>query len=1178
MKNILHTISRHVALPLLLLLAAVAAGCSDPSARQRADRLNERAYAERYRSLALTRRYALEALEASRGYDAGTAESYNNLAFVCLAKMHYGKAEEFLRYAASVSDNLVEQLVADVQLMRLCQRTSHNKSFYTYMQLSRQLMARIAADEGRLNEHQRRRWVYACSEFCIVASTYFYYVGLEDKGASELLHIDPNGEVVKDTAQLLGYYYNIGSGGILRGGTAEEVCQEEFNYLMRCYLLSRQYGYPYWEANSLQALSEHLQDARMRTMLMRDNVQEMDMVNVDKMPARLIAGNLATRSLDIFGRYGDVYQTAGAYRTLAQCYFDIADYKSALICLNNALGSNPRVQRAPDLVASLREKLSLVYSALDNKRQSDYNRNIYLDLQEHTRQDRMLEARAEQLDTQAVQLNMMIGAVALAVLVLVALLVWLRHKRRRESAQTLPPEVVEPLEQWSRERQTDAQAFAGRMEEIEEQTAMTRMQLDENRMLNMEQRAKISLAGNIMPLIDRIAAETSRLAHDTDMPDGQRARRYAYVMELADKIDEYNNALTQWIKLRRGDLTVRVESFALQQVFDVIEGSRMEYALKGIDFEVAPTGAVVKADRTLTLFMINTLADNARRYTPRGGRVRVEATEGERWVEIAVRDNGAGMTEGQLGSLFSAQVIVDEQLGAEAHGTGDDAAHKSHGFGLLNCKGIIEKYKKLSTIFGVCDIGAESRAGEGSRFWFRLPKGVVRTLCVAALCLVCGSHVAGAAHRGAAGRCLERAGAFADSAYFSNIAGRYARTLDYADSCRHWLNAYYRTLHPGSRLLLTAEGDPKRAAEMQWFYGGVPCNYSIILDMRNESAVAALALHRWQVYSYNNKVYTQLFRDTSADNSLAQSVRVMQKSEASKNVAVVLLVALLVSIFPLYYFSYYRPRLRYRNAVECVGTIGSVLVGKGTARDKHDTIARLWQKGRGGDTDDPQTARLARLVEQIEGVLKDDMASDGDMRQRLGEADDELQRLRYERDRLHVSNSVLDNCLSTLKHETMYYPCRIKQLVETTGHDAGALDELVHYYRTLFCVLTEQAQRQTAAGGRMDYGMAAHVFALLKKIGGGRKLDIAARVATDARYVCIDVPLPSLTLDEKQLSELFTPLTADFRFLVCRQIMRELGETGNARACGIQAFASGDGGTRIEITLTQKIWKNLRLS
>ena len=57
--------------------------------------------------------------------------------------------------------------------------------------------------------------------------------------------------------------------------------------------------------------------------------------------------------------------------------------------------------------------------------------------------------------------------------------------------------------------------------------------------------------------------------------------------------------------------------------------------------------------------------------------------------------------------------------------------------------------------------------------------------------------------------------------------------------------------------------------------------------MRNESAVAALALHEWQVYSYNNKIYTQLYKELSADDSLPDYCRQMQQSQTNKRIAVI---------------------------------------------------------------------------------------------------------------------------------------------------------------------------------------------------------------------------------------------------------------------------------------------------
>ena len=78
-------------------------------------------------------------------------------------------------------------------------------------------------------------------------------------------------------------------------------------------------------------------------------------------------------------------------------------------------------------------------------------------------------------------------------------------------------------------------------------------------------------------------------------------------------------------------------------------------------------------------------------------------------------------------------------------------------------------------------------------------------------------------------------------------------------------------------------GNPSLIApEIKWFHDSVSTNYHIILDMRNESAVAALALHEWQLYSYNNRIYTQLFKEMSADNTLGNYCLTMQQSQTNK--------------------------------------------------------------------------------------------------------------------------------------------------------------------------------------------------------------------------------------------------------------------------------------------------------
>ena len=125
--------------------------------------------------------------------------------------------------------------------------------------------------------------------------------------------------------------------GLFAGEDSKAVAQEEFSLLMKCYLLAEQGGYPYWMAQAMQALSEHMLQPSTSPQLLKTNNPFIEYVNIDGMPDSLLAGNLAQRSLNLFTKYGDVYQTAGAQRTLASCYWEIKDYPSALICLNNAL-------------------------------------------------------------------------------------------------------------------------------------------------------------------------------------------------------------------------------------------------------------------------------------------------------------------------------------------------------------------------------------------------------------------------------------------------------------------------------------------------------------------------------------------------------------------------------------------------------------------------------------------------------------------------------------------------------------------------------------------------------------------------------------------------------------------------------------------------------------------------
>ena len=998
-----------------LLALLIFSACSSPD-RQVVDKLNSLSYAYHYRHIDSTELFAQRAYDAAAGYAAGRAEALNNKAFVSIARMDYDKAEQQLNEALSVTDNQIELYIAEVQMMRLCQRRSDNRAFYEHRERAESHLLRIMEERDALSERLQRRMNYAETEMAIVNSTYYYYVGLERQSVEAIQTMDT--EVARrDTAQYLNYLYNIGAGGVLTDGSAEQIRADEIECLERCLTIADRCHYPYFKAQALEGLADHTGDI-----------------------------SLAEEALQLFKTYGDVYQIAGAYRTLASCYHAMGDDYQALDNLNKAL-ADKRINQAPDLVASIREQLSVAYSAVDDKPQSDYNRNIYIDLQEQTRQDRELEARAGILDHEATQLNWMILAVIVAILLLLFFL-WLFNRLNR--------------------RQHDDHQLDDVLEQKQEEVAEARLRVERNERRHLEQRAKISLAMGILPLIDRIRHEVNHLVSLDKLDNPGKQESLNYIRELTDNINEQNEVLTHWIQLRQGELSMHVESFPLQALFDIVARSKKTFQMKGVDLRVSPAEASVKADRVLTLFMLNTLADNARKFTPEGGHVDISATEKDNYVEVSVADTGHGMNADVLAHVF------------------DHKVQQGHGFGLMNCKGIIEKYRKTSQLFSVCSLQAESEEGRGSRFFFRLPKGIKRLILLLAILSPLTAHLSPLSAQSA----LDRAHIFADSAYFSNINGTYARTLEFADSCRACLNAHYQQQHPKGQLLMQAESDDATPAEIEWLHDGIDTNYQIILDIRNESAVAALALHEWSLYAYNNKVYTQLFKELSADATLADYCRTMQQSQQNKRIAVILLLVLLVLIVPAYYMLYYRHRLYQRFRQE---------------RQQQTNIEM---------------------------------------------ADDELRRAELENANLHVANSVLDNCLSTLKHETMYYPSRIRQLVD--AGDMQSLTEVAAYYRDLYGILIQQATSQVERiklhihpvelyGQKVlgDENLLHYLFELIrgeKLEARGEKLEVKAEVKDD-KYVVFSIPLTTR----------LSPLTS----LLIRQIVRDHGEATARRGCGI---------------------------
>lgn len=1187
-----QVILRHTHLKLLasMLVLVWFCGCGSHSSNE-AEHCNDLAYYYHYRNLDSVNTYAHRAIRVAGHDEKIVSEALNHLAFVAIMRMNYPLAKQLCDSISAISDDQIELLVSDIQQMRICQRESRNKDFYVSYQQAGQRLRRITEESNELTPRQQRRMVYARSEYDIVASTYFYYVGLDRQAVQAISRIGEE-QISSDTAQLINYLYSYGAGGMTNKGTKGEVNQQEFDLLMRAYRLSEESQSTFWIANTLQAISEHLLQRPDGSRLIDDNPRDIRLLNVDSMPDSLLAGNLAERSLRLFQRYGDVYQTAGALRTLANCYWQISDYPSALICLQKALAEDSVINRAPDLVASIREQLCIVYSALDDKQASDYNRNLYLDLQEQTRQDRFYEARADQLDRTSHTLNVMLSSVAFMILVLLGLLGLFAYLRNREGNHaTLAPLLIS-LQRWKEKQNEQQHNLSNLYEETAEQLAVSQTRVIANKRQYLEQRAKVSLVNGLLPLIDRMLLEIKHLVEDKEN-SALRKERMEYLTELIHQVNFSNAMLTEWIKLRQGKPSVQIESFPIQSIFNLIEKAKTEFRLKGVLLHIEPSTAWVKADRVLTLFMVNTLIDNALKYTAEKGKVTVSAQKKENYVEVSIADTGCGMNEEQLQHLFEFKPVTDEQV----FGNAVPRQFHSHGFGLMNCKGIINQYRKISRVFSVCILSVESEVSKGSRFFFRLPAGKVAKMLVLLTVFVNGLKVAAKPLTTTQHRLLQQASLFADSAYQSNIRGTYRQTLRYADSCCAVLNRFHQTLcGDHSFMSITAHGKLE-IPEVKWLRERIPVNYDVILSIRNEVAVAALALHEWKIYQYNNQAYTQLFKATSFDKTLPNYCAMMQRSETNKHIAIVLLVILLLMIVPSYYFIYYRHRISFLLCADQVRQLTETLSSEIPLEDKLKAAKAVERA--------TLPSLLKSLVEQICTALKATADVERISQDRLQEVKEQLERSKIEDERLHLSNSTLDNSLSALKHETMYYPSRIALLLEEDGetnlHD---IQELASYYRALFnlfCIQTVNQLSLVPLSGRVvalndvvpsetkvvsfkgskptdgreecvigDVEMLRYLFEILQKQNNDNPLSIEIE-CKGKDYLLLRIPIERLCGNIHGRNSLFTPSMDNLPYLLCSQIVRDDGELTNRRGCGIVAQRKNDK-TYLVITLAK--WKN----
>jgi signal transduction histidine kinase len=1340
--------------------------------------LNEKAISFLWNNIDSAEQYARFAQEVSGRHSDERAKAVNTLARIAFIKMDFTQAWDLYSSVPSITGNMLEVVASEIGLMRICQRTSDNVSFYEYRNSILLNLRSLHEEHEALNDAQASRLLSLERSFRMESARYWFELEQLGQAGREMSYVVPDNLLREDHDRFLMYTYMHGLGIGLETYGQEEVASQRLRSLDNCLRSAVRYNNVRMQALSISAICSLLLEYGPENVLSGVSDDMLSRLNASDVQPELLPTQLALKALQLSASYGGQYEIIESERLLASCYIERGLYQEALGALSTALdmlNDNYRLNCAgngsfeplelyrtdgviveekwmaamphatvPECLSSLREQMSLAYSGLDNKPASDYNRTVYLELQKNIRLDRRYEARTILLERSNRRLTGMLYAVAAAI-VLLLVFILLFHKRINAANRkyvvmmqktiglcenilrpapagtdiiewlnrTVAPELMdltgaesivvdenaEITASWGGKRvNRDSRAVlntvapflkaalknadelvgqADRLKQAEKQHYLYRLHAENNKRENLARKTCCQVVAECLPFIDRMRSE---IRHMAEMPAGskQYAQSLQYVRELAERINQYNDLLSQWIRIRQGVVALNIESFKLQSLFDIVSRSSRSFMQKGVELDVAETDAVVRADRVLTLFMINTLADNARKFTPAGGKVTVEAQQGSDYVEISVSDTGVGLSEDDVRLIRDEKVFAPDQIGQ------GQSQGKGSGFGLMNCKGIIEKYRKSDDLFHVCSFNVESTPGKGSRFSFRLPKGIRRALSV--LLILCAGVTARAQESdGAQDSLLVKAYNYANQTYLCNTEGRFEEALTYADSAFEALNKDY-LLHGGSQNMLLSIFDVLVPAETYWLEDGFATDYETVLWLRNEIAVSALAMRDWVVYRYNDDAYLKLFKLYFGEWKIEEDCRELQRTNSNLTIAVIVFVLIFLTVLLARYVMHLRHWMKFRSdlqqAIRVVNSISDItavtdldnfnaddVVSRLTdgifmeldhLADMRSFMITLNDEGRmitAVHNDGPADERLSDRVNACLAQGTEQSSADGlchalplmmtldDEQRMIGavgfrlehepddtwqiikgmvvnylatalyscvirfesgfrdieQIEDELERIRYEENRLHVSNLILDNCLSTLKHETVWYPNRIVQMVGD-GAQISDMEELVDYYREIFGILSQYALSQTTtqlvhrdvfAVSELADKVSAYIKKAQQRSGYSGKVsvekqdltvsadsvmleylaeslidrgmadggDMLFKAVADGKFVRFELHRKCAVPEPEVLDGLFTPLMNkdNMAYVLCRQIIREHDEAFGHPGCRINAESEPDG-------------------
>jgi PAS domain S-box-containing protein len=177
--------------------------------------------------------------------------------------------------------------------------------------------------------------------------------------------------------------------------------------------------------------------------------------------------------------------------------------------------------------------------------------------------------------------------------------------------------------------------------------------------------------------------------------------------EVSLNLFELLEGILNWSRVQSGRISYCPETINLSGLIEGIIKIYSQTAKKKKINLIAVSEGTVNAfvDENMISTVLRNLVSNAIKFSNTSGKIVLESIEKSDSIQISVIDNGVGIKKEDLDKLFR----IDTH-----HTTAGTANEAGTGLGLILCKELVEKNNG--------NIDVESTPGEGTRFFFTIPK------------------------------------------------------------------------------------------------------------------------------------------------------------------------------------------------------------------------------------------------------------------------------------------------------------------------------------------------------------------------------------------------------------------------------------------------------------------------